>query len=366
MTDQPITLHAELPGAGSAHDECATVIARLGPVADRLGSRASVAQYEADINDPARTRAGTSLVGHRGPLPRFLPVRDIIRIAFNIESLVPAAVIPDRQARSTRSPTDDNLALALPYAPSLRSVLELVARYGDAVVPWYQRSITQVGDALHIAYWPLVPLGRIEALATEVALGTIHRIVEAFVGDRVKAARVVFAVPPVSGPSVVAERFACHIEMGGPRSCMIIPAEWGALPSPYYDPILWLEGVARCEADIAALHDTPLVGRVRGLVRGALAERRVMTVAETSRALGMAARSLVRGLTRDGVTHHQIVDMERKALAQEMLALPTPAISDVAEALGFADQSSFGRKCRAWFGDSPALYRRRLVEVRQG
>jgi AraC-like DNA-binding protein len=92
----------------------------------------------------------------------------------------------------------------------------------------------------------------------------------------------------------------------------------------------------------------------------------VMTVAETSRALGMAARSLVRGLERDGVTHHQIVDNERKAMAQEMLALPTPAISDIAEALGFTDQSSFGRKCRAWFGNSPARYRRMLTEGRQG
>jgi AraC-like DNA-binding protein len=362
MIDRATNSRAHHRPTGSVLDECAAVIARLGPVADRLGSRAAVAQYEADINDPAQTRAGTSFSASTGPLPRFLPVRDIIRIAFNIESLVPAVSIPSRQARSARSPTDDNLALTIPYAPSLRSALELVARYGDAVVPWYKRSITQVGDALHVAYWPLVPLGRIEALATEVALGTIHRIVETFVGDRVQTARVIFAVPPVSDPAIVAARFSCRIETGGSRSCMIFPAEWGNLPSPYYDPMLWLEGMARCDADIAALQDGPLAGRVRALVRSAMAERQVMTLAETARALGTPSRSLVRGLEREGVTHHQIVDTERKALALHLLAQPTLAIADIVDALGFADQSSFGRKCHVWFDDSPARYRQRLMK----
>ena len=126
--------------------ELAEILHQLGPIADRLASRAVVAQYEADIGDPARTRAGTALAGSISPLPRFLPARDILRINFNMHEMVPAEAVPRRLARSMRLPTDDNLSTSLPYAPSLRAALELVARYGDAVLPWFCRRRETVGD----------------------------------------------------------------------------------------------------------------------------------------------------------------------------------------------------------------------------
>jgi hypothetical protein len=40
--------------AADAAIELAGILQHLGPVADRLGSRAVIAQYEADIDDPAQ------------------------------------------------------------------------------------------------------------------------------------------------------------------------------------------------------------------------------------------------------------------------------------------------------------------------
>jgi AraC-like DNA-binding protein len=333
----------------------------LGPVADQAASRAPVAQYEADIGDPAATRKGTSIAGSTGPLPRFLPVRDILRIAFNIEMLVPHGTVPRRQERSPRSPTDDNLATALPYAPTLLDALELMARYGDAAVPWYQRAIVHEGDRLVISYWPTVPIGRIEALATEVAMGTIHRLVETFVGPRVEEARVVLSLPPVSGVQAMQERFSCTVEVAEGPSRMVLPAAWGRIPSPYQDPELWQQGVARCEADIALLAEAPLVSRVRIHVVQGLEARRLVTIEETARALNMSARTLVRSLQREGHTHHRLLDRERRQKAEQLLAGGRLPLGDIAEALAFTDQSSFGRKCRDWFGTSPLRLRRELA-----
>ncbi len=343
-----------------AEAELAAALRLLGPIADQLGSRAVIAQYEADLAAPERTRFGTSLAGTSGPLPRFFPIRDVLRISFNIHELTPADTVPKRHANSPRTPTDDNLTFTIPYAPSLGAALDLVARYGDAVVAWYSRSLTPLGDTLRITYNPTVPLGRIEPLATEVALATIHRIVETFVGARVSAARVQFAKASVSTPATLAERFACAIGYGGADNYMDIPLAWGLLPSPYHDAALWLEGLARCEADIRALQEPPLPARVRAHVAAALDAGRVETLADTARALGLSSRSLVRALTEARTTHHQIVEAERRVRAEQLLALPGLPLADVAERLGFTDQSSLGRKCRAWFGDSPARVRRQL------
>jgi len=344
--------------------ELAEILLRLGPVADRLGSRAVIAQYEADIDDPARTRRGTSLEGTRGALPRFLPVRDILRINFNMHEIVPSEVVPRRLARSARMPTDDNLSTTVPYAPTLRAALELVARYGVAVVPWYRRRLERDGDELRICYDPLVPLGRIEPLATEIALATIHRIVELFAGDRITGARVQFRQAPVSDAATLAGRFSCDIAVGAAESCMIIPAAWGNLPSPYHDAALWQEGCLRCEADINALADSPLASKARAHVQSCLDEGRMTTVAETARALGTSSRSLVRALARGATTHHRIVDAARRERALHLLAQPRVSLADIAERLDFPDPSSFGRKVRAWFGDTPARLRRQMTADR--
>lgn len=349
--------------AADAAAELAEILQQLGPVADRLGSRAVIAQYEADIDDPAQTRRGSSLADLNGPLPRFLPVRDVLRINFNMHAMTRPETVPQRLARSSRIPTDDHLALALPYAPTLRAALDLVARYGDAVVPWYRRSVEQIGAELHISYGPIVPLGRIEPLATEIALATIQRIVEMFVGDRISAATINFAVPPASSPSTLASRFGCRMSFGGDACFVAIPAHWADTISPYHDPQLWLEGVARCDADLRALAELPLAGRVRSQIATRLDSGQVPTITDTARALGLSSRSLVRALSHSQFTHHQMVDHERRDRARQMLTQRSLPLADIVDRLGFADQSAFGRKCQMWFGSSPARLRRQWTAL---
>ncbi len=344
-----------------AEREIADLLAHLGPIADRLGSRAAVAQYEADIADPAATRAGTSLAASVDPLPRFLPMRDVVRISFNIQALVPAETILRRLLRSPRLPTDDNLTNCLPYAPDLGAAIDLAVRHASSMLPWFDFRHEICGEEIHIICRPTAPLGRIAALSTELAMTSAHRIVETIVGPDIAAARIHFAQPPVSGAAALRERFCCAVSVGAGETHMAIPLAWRDRASPYRDALAWQEGVARCEADMRLVRDPPLITRVRAQVRLALDERRALTLAESAQALGIATRSLVRGLAKDGTTHHRIVDDERKWRARQLLAQSTMPIGEIAEALGFSDQSSFGRNCRSWFDFSPTHLRQQLT-----
>ncbi|MBY0583628.1 MAG: hypothetical protein K2P68_12015 [Sphingomonas sp.] len=147
--------HSVALGEGAADDRSDDVdglIGRPGPIADQLGNRGAVAQYEADIADPARTRRGSSLEGTKGPLPQFLPMRDILRISFNLHDLSPADIILRRLARSTRLPVDDHLANCLPFVPILGAPLEFLTRYGDLMLPWFRRRLDVSGDELRVVY----------------------------------------------------------------------------------------------------------------------------------------------------------------------------------------------------------------------
>lgn len=338
--------------------EVADVISGLGPVADHLGTRAAIAQYEADIGDPKLTRAGTAYAGTNGPLPRFMPMRDIVRMSFNVYELVSPEAILQRVAGSTRLPVDDNLGNCLPYAPTLRAALGLSQRYSNLTLPWFALRLDNMGDSLRIICATLSRLGRMETLSIELALFTGYRIVENIVGLQVAGARVHFGFNPVSRPTT---RFSCPITFGDGESYMAIPTAWCDRPNPHHDPGLWAEGVDRCEADLRALGAAPIVAKARKHVAQMLDTGKVARMAETSSALGLSKRTMVRMLGQKGTTHHRLVEEERQRRARQLLARQELAIADVAETLGFSDRSSFGRKCRMWFGETPAQYRHRLV-----
>ncbi|WP_156256473.1 helix-turn-helix transcriptional regulator [Sandarakinorhabdus oryzae] len=346
---------------GDAATEAAALIEALGPIADRLGTRGTVAQYEADVGDPNLTRAGTSLAGSSGPLPRFLPVRDIIRISFNLIEVRPPQTILKRLARSPRIPTDDNLMLTLPLAPTLRDALELSIRYGNAALPWWRRELVTVGEEAHIRYWPAGPMGRLEPISAELTLISTHRTVETIMGLKTAAARINFAVPPVSDPADLAAQLGCDVTVGGEAHFMAFPLAALSWPSPYRDEALWQDGLARCEADLRQLRDVPLIARVRGHVGSRIDRGQLVGLDDSAIALGMSVRSLVRALAEAGTSHHQMVEQERRSRAHQLLAGSSRPLADIAEQLGFSDQSSFGRKCREWFGDSPARIRQRLT-----
>jgi AraC-like DNA-binding protein len=343
--------------------EIAALLDGLGPVAERLGNRAAVAQYEADIGDPVRTRRGTSLAGLTGPLPRFLPVRDLVRISFNLFDILSSDAIVQRLAKSPRLPADDNLTHCLPFAPSLGAALELGTRYASASLPWFRVLLERSGDTMAVVVEPTAPLGRIESLSTELAITTCYRVVEAFAGARIEQARIEFSASPASALPDLAHRFACPVHVGHATSRLAFPLAWLDQPSPFHDLRLWLEGVERCEADLRTLQGSPVAARVRAHVRAELEQGRAVTAGESAAVLAMPLRTLVRALEHTGTTHHAILDLERRALALRLLAESALPITEIAEKLDLSDRSSFGRKCRAWFGQSPARLRRSVSGV---
>lgn len=336
------------------------MIDALGPVADRLGSRGTVAQYEADVGDPIRTRAGTAFAGTTGPLPRFLPVRDIVRISFNLLEAMPPPSILQRLARSYRIPTDDNLMLTLPMAPSLRDALALSIRYGNVALPWWRRHLDIIGDEARVVFRPAGPLGRLEHISAELTLVSTHRTVETVMGPKINQARINFAVPPISDPAILASQLGCSVSIGGDTHFLAIPLAALDWPSPYRDDAQWEEGLARCEGDLRRLQDAPLIGRIRNHVGDRIDRGQAAGIEDTASSLGMSVRSLVRALQSAGTTHHRLVDGERQLRARRMLAMSQLPLADIADRLGFPDQSNFGRKCKQWFGQSPATIRRQL------
>ena len=80
--------------------------------------------------------------------------------------------------------------------------------------------------------------------------------------------------------------------------------------------------------------------------------------------LAMHPRSLQRRLAKEGVRCHDLIERERRALAERYLAEPGLHLCQVAGLLGYAEQSTLNLACRRWFGKTPRQYRAGLRDLR--
>jgi len=92
--------------------------------------------------------------------------------------------------------------------------------------------------------------------------------------------------------------------------------------------------------------------------RQALAQ---VDTAALAKRFGVSSRALRRRLAAEGVSLSELVDRVRLERAGSYLKRSALTVSEVADALGYADASTFHRAFRRWSGCSPSEYRARAA-----
>jgi AraC-like DNA-binding protein len=82
--------------------------------------------------------------------------------------------------------------------------------------------------------------------------------------------------------------------------------------------------------------------------------------------LALTDRTLQRRLHAEKTSFQQLLDDARRELARKYLADEHYSLGQVADLLGFVDQSNFFRACKRWFGLPPGQYRHQLAAHHPG
>lgn len=99
-----------------------------------------------------------------------------------------------------------------------------------------------------------------------------------------------------------------------------------------------------------------LIERVRDYIRGDL-PRGTCTIERCAAKLGLSVRTLQAKLAAEGRTFSQVMEEVRLRLAKAYLRLPDRSLDEIAEWLGYGEQTSFGRAFKRWTGQTPQKYR---------
>lgn len=159
------------------------------------------------------------------------------------------------------------------------------------------------------------------------------------------------------------------VEGGVPTTLDLVRHEL-AVPSHYLDAAPHQANAATlalCErlcADVAS----------RRRARGATAQQvRVLltqrlshdpTMAGIAGALGWSERTLRRRLSAEGTTFQELLDEVRSSLAVRLLRSASLSVEETAQALGYAEASTFIQAFRRWHGTTPARWQRRAAMLR--
>jgi AraC-like DNA-binding protein len=130
-------------------------------------------------------------------------------------------------------------------------------------------------------------------------------------------------------------------------------------PIPTHNPDLWALHDKLVESELDHLGQTGVGPRVRHEIARLLpqGEPRREDVAAL---LGLTDRTLQRRLQAEATSYQQLLDDTRRELARQYLGEPRHSLAEVADLLGFVDQSNLFRACKRWFGMPPGQYRQQL------
>jgi AraC-like DNA-binding protein len=190
--------------------------------------------------------------------------------------------------------------------------------------------------------------------ADEFALGAIVGRFRAHVdGFTVAAVQLRRAAP--KDPGRFAETFAAPVSFGHATTALCLPGRMRDRPMSSSNPWLRQALESLLPARELGAQCSAIERTLRSCLREQLPQGRLVA-ASVARSLGMSERSLHRRLREVGQSYQVVVDDFRREEAEYLLLDGGILMAEIAQRLGFADQSAFSRAFKRWTNSTPRAW----------
>lgn len=212
------------------------------------------------------------------------------------------------------------------------------------------------GRALaEVAYTP-IPRAGAGRQKLELSMALVRNVIALVSGRPAFTATAVhFACPAPPDTAPAKAFFQCPVRYGQAQTALYFHPDVLALPTAIRDPAI--EPLVR--AYVERLRDQlgdDIVAAARSLIGTLLTSGRCSREA-VAECLNLHPRTFQRRLEAQGTSFSRLLDEYRRALAIELLERGTLPLVQVADALGYSDQSVFNQAFRRWTDSTPAAFR---------
>ena len=261
------------------------------------------------------------------------------------------------------SPASINaISFALQSAATLREAIGMVKKYQGLISDGGRFQMLAGESATWVVYHPCQGELAFSPYQIEAVLAAAITLAGWVTGDTLKAQRVQFSQAQLATDKEYQTVFACPVDFEQAFSGMLVDNAVLDRPLPQANPRL-----ARVHQQFSAdrLAELSLTtASVAGLRQWlqARVSPQLPRRAQAASALGISERTLARRLQKQGQTFNHVLDDVRRDMALQAVAKTNRTFADIAQALGFAESSTFYRAFQRWTGIPPARWRRQFGE----
>lgn len=241
------------------------------------------------------------------------------------------------------------------HSETVEEAIALIIRYQSLLsdVMTLKTKKTQGGTLLQIT--------ANEALATCLPFFVEHTFAQVYamgkycLDESDPSLRHDFSYPRPSNSKYFSQYFASNMRFDQACNQVFLPDDLLRKELLFSDPFLAAQRETQCQnriREINSKHD--VLYKVRQVFKhqalNSLSHERLAEL------LCVSPRTLRRQLSARGSSYSELLEKERKKLAIKSMAKKTTSLDQLAESLGYRDQSSFSRAFKRWFGVSPKHY----------
>lgn len=249
----------------------------------------------------------------------------------------------------------DSLGMLLVTCDTLGEALDELVEYAPVISDGGEFHMQREADQVFIAYRPRFEVRQAERV--EAALGSLLNITRWATGERFQPSGLWLAHPPLAEPARYAELAGCTVHFSSGDNYLGFSADQLALPQIQANSALRDHLRQLADRTLAEVGQQSLCAAVEQLIR----EQPRWGKERIAEHLQLSGRHLHRRLAEEGVTFRSLRDSVLQTLACDLLA-QDGRLADIAEQLGFSDESAFTRAFRRWQGVTPASYRTRRTQ----
>lgn len=172
-------------------------------------------------------------------------------------------------------------------------------------------------------------------------------------GNTFQPDRLCFRHPAAAGTEAYEQLLATRTEFAAADNAIVFAARQATLPLIQSNPAVTQHLRLLADQVLTGLGSQSLASQVQSLLQQAPAATRE----DIASRLHMSSRHLNRLLAEDGTSFKLLQDTIRRQLAESALREADSRMADIAEKLGFSDESAFAKAFRRWSGMSPKQFR---------
>ena len=203
--------------------------------------------------------------------------------------------------------------------------------------------------------------GRPGALADETAIAALVQMARDLTGKGFPPDEVCFVNAAPASLKPYRDYFGCPVKFGQPRTVVRFALRLLALPLRQPDAALLALLQRQADALLGELPDGDDTEQAVRRCIATLSREGEPTLERVAAALHTTPRTLHRRLEQQGHNFRGLRESTRQHLAEDYLRDPRLRLGEIAQLLGFSEQSAFSRSFRRWTGQAPNAWRRRLL-----